>query len=141
MSGAAASVDGHVVIVTAAGAFTAAGERLTGPVDGVDKLGKLMQWAHHRGGLQPIRGAGEAPDAEPARVWVVGGGCGLLTGSSSDADLVERIGHALAPPGRPRLGIARRAGVGTGAGARPRSAPLCRRGAGGAATLVGRRRR
>ena len=36
MSADGASVDRHVVIVTAAGSFTAAGERLTGPVDAVD---------------------------------------------------------------------------------------------------------
>ena len=46
MSIAAASVDRHVVIVTAAGSFTAAGERLTGPVDAVNKLEKLIEWAH-----------------------------------------------------------------------------------------------
>ena len=50
----AGSVDRHVVIVTAAGSFTAAGERLTGPVDAVDKLEKLIDWAHQRGGLQPL---------------------------------------------------------------------------------------
>ena len=50
MSAGEASVDLHVVIVTAAGSFTAAGERLTGPVDAVDKLEKLIQWAHQRGG-------------------------------------------------------------------------------------------
>ena len=61
MSGAAASVDGHVVIVTAAGSFTAAGERLTGPVDGVDKLGKLMQWAHHRGACSRSVGRARTP--------------------------------------------------------------------------------
>ena len=99
MSVAAASVDRHVVIVTAAGSFTAAGERLTGPVDAVDKLEKLIEWAHNRGGLQPIRQAGVGADAEPARVWVVGAACGLLIGSSSDAseDMIEKIGRALAP--------------------------------------------
>src|SRR4051794_1923182 len=95
----AASVDRHVVIVTAAGSFTAAGERLTGPVDAVDKLEKLIDWAHQRGGLQPVRDAAEDVDPEPARVWVVGGGCGLLAGSAAAADVevTERIGQALAP--------------------------------------------
>jgi hypothetical protein len=41
----AGSVDRHVVIVTAAGSFTVAGERLTGPVDAVDKLEKLISWS------------------------------------------------------------------------------------------------
>ena len=53
-----ASVDRHVVIVTAAGSFTAVGERLTETVDAVDKLEKLIDWAHQRGGLQPLREAG-----------------------------------------------------------------------------------
>ena len=40
MTGAPAEpvVDRHVVIVSAAGSFTVSGERLTGPVDSVDKL-------------------------------------------------------------------------------------------------------
>ena len=83
----AASVDRHVVIVTAAGSFTAAGERLTGPVDAVDKLEKLIDWAHQRGGLQPLRDAAEDADPEPARVWLVGGACGALAGSSVGAVL------------------------------------------------------
>ena len=95
----AASVDRHVVIVTAAGSFTAAGERLTGPVDAVDKLEKLIDWAHQRGGLQPLRDAAEDVDPEPARVWLVGGACGLLAGSAAEADVevTEQIGQALAP--------------------------------------------
>ena len=99
MNAPAVSVDRHVVIVNAAGSFTAAGERLTGRVDAVDKLEKLIEWAHQRGGLQPVRAAGEGADVEPARVWVVGGACSLLVGSSGDAgeDLTEQIGQALAP--------------------------------------------
>jgi hypothetical protein len=95
----AASVDRHVVIVTAAGSFTAAGERLTGPVDAVDKLEKLIDWAHQRGGLQPMRDAAEDADPEPARVWLVGGACGALAGSAAEADVeaTEQIGQALAP--------------------------------------------
>lgn len=95
----AGSVDRHVVIVTAAGSFTVAGERLTGPVDAVDKLEKLIDWAHQRGGLQPLRDAGEDGDAEPARVWLVGSACDLLAGptAAADVDLTEQIGQALAP--------------------------------------------
>ena len=103
MTGASPStsdVDRLVVIVTAAGSFTAAGERLTGPVDSVDKLEKLIEWAHNRGLLQPqpIIGAGESAEAEPARVWVVGTGCRQLIGASDtdSHDLIE-IGQSLAP--------------------------------------------
>ena len=96
MNPGAASVDLHVVIVTAAGSFTAAGERLTGPVDTVDKLEKLIDWAHQRGGLQPLRDAAEDVDPEPARVWLVGGACGALAGSAAEADVevTEQIGRA-----------------------------------------------
>ena len=92
----ATSIDRHVVIVTAAGSFTAAGEGLTGPVDAVDKLEKLIDWAHQRGGLQPLVGDG---DSEPPRVWLVGGACSLLIGSpvASNAVVAERLGQALAP--------------------------------------------
>jgi hypothetical protein len=97
MNPGAASVDRHVVIVTAAGSFTAAGERLTGPVDAVDELEKLIDWAHQRGGLQPLRDAAEDADPEPARVWLVGGACGLLAGSAVEADpaVTEQIGQPL----------------------------------------------
>ena len=87
MNPGAASVDLHVVSVTAAGSFTAAGERLTGPVDTVDKLEKLIDWAHQRGGLQALREAAEDVEPEPARVWLVGGACGLLVGSAAAADV------------------------------------------------------
>ena len=96
MSPDAAPVDRHVVIVTAAGAFNAAGEGLTGPVDAVDKLEKLIDWAHQRGGLQPLVGDG---GTEPARVWLVGGACSLLFGSpaTSNTEVAEQLGQALAP--------------------------------------------
>ena len=87
MSPDAGSVDRHVVIVTAAGSFTVAGERLTGPVDAVDKFEKLIDWAHQRGGLQALREAAEDVEPEPARVWLVGGACGLLVGSAAAADV------------------------------------------------------
>ena len=92
-----APVDRHVVIVTAAGSFTAAGERLTGRVDAIDKLEQLIDWAHQRGGLQPLP-AGDG-DTEPGRVWLVGGACGVLSGSHAAADVAvaEQIGQALAP--------------------------------------------
>ena len=101
-SAVATTVERCVVIVTAAGSFTAAGERLTGPVDGVDKLEKLIEWAHNRGLLQPqpIGGAAEVAEARPARVWVVGAGCGQLIGSRCKGDrgaVVEQVGQCLTP--------------------------------------------
>ena len=109
MTGAVAAtpaVDRHVVIVTAAGSFTPAGERLTGPVTSVDKLETLIEWAHGRGLLQPFPVVGAAGPAgaddaaDPARVWVVGAACRELLGSPSDEDaddLIEQIGRSLAP--------------------------------------------
>lgn len=93
MSGPVLSVDRHIVIVTSDGSFTVAGERLTGAVDTVDKLEKLIEWAHQRGGLQPLLDSGES---EPARVWLVGGACDLLAGTS-DGEASQLIGQALAP--------------------------------------------
>ena len=98
MSAPAASADRHVVIVAAAGSFTVAGDRLTGPADSVDKLDKLIEWVHQRGGLQPLPGA-DGGAAEPARIWVVGAACALLVGDSweADAGATEQLGQALAP--------------------------------------------
>ncbi|WP_006244139.1 hypothetical protein [Mycolicibacterium tusciae] len=97
MNPGAAPVDRHVVIVTAAGSFTAAGERLTGPVDDVDKLEKLIGWVHQRGGLQPLPSAADG-DTEPARVWLVGAAGSILVDSrdSTEGAETERIGQALA---------------------------------------------
>ncbi|WP_235849877.1 hypothetical protein [Mycolicibacterium doricum] len=58
MTGPAPSIDRHIVIVAADGSFTAAGDRLTGAVDTADKLEKLIEWVHQRGGLQPVPGEG-----------------------------------------------------------------------------------
>lgn len=92
-------VDRHVVIVTGAGAFTVGGDVLTGPVDSIDKLEKLIEWAHgSRGLLQPVP-AGDA-DADPARIWVVGAGCRQLITpdpGAGDSGLVEQLGQSLAP--------------------------------------------
>jgi len=54
------SADGHAVIVTAAGTYTPSGQTLTGPVDSVEKLDKLIRWA----ALTPL--------GAPAQIWVVG---------------------------------------------------------------------
>ncbi|MGK2237512.1 MAG: hypothetical protein ACI9JD_000055 [Rhodococcus sp. (in: high G+C Gram-positive bacteria)] len=57
---ASGDADGHAIIVTAAGSYTPSGEKLTGPVDSVEKLDKLIRWAT----LTPL--------GAPAQVWVVG---------------------------------------------------------------------
>lgn len=87
----------HVLIVTTAGSFTVDGRRLTEPVDAADKLAKLILWAAQRGGLKPIPGSGD--QSVPARVWVVGGAVGLLTGVPGDyvGDPGAHLGRALAP--------------------------------------------
>ncbi|ROZ42813.1 hypothetical protein EEB13_30735 [Rhodococcus sp. WS3] len=75
--------DGHAVIVTAAGAFAPSGEKLTGPVDSIEKLDKLIRWAT----LTPL--------GAPAQVWVVGiDACEMLgwiidPGDEDDVDDME----------------------------------------------------
>ncbi|MCH9731948.1 MAG: hypothetical protein K0U84_20115 [Actinomycetia bacterium] len=91
------ALDSHVVIAAAAGTFTVAGEKLTGPVDSVDKLGTLIAWAHERGGLQPV-GSAAQDTAIAGRLWLVGAGCEQLLGPLGEtADLREPISHVLAP--------------------------------------------
>ena len=111
MTGAAewtTAVCRHVLIVSTAGSFTPAGVRVTGPVTSVDKLERLIDWAHGRGLLQPFAAVGtdgSARDdtAAPARVWVVGAACRQLVGMPRDehpdqeADLVEQVGRSLGP--------------------------------------------
>lgn len=97
MTGAAA-IGRHVLIVTAAGSFTVGGRLLTGPVDTVGKLGKLILWTHRQhGGLQPIPGCGDEP--LPARVWVTGTAVGLLIGAadSGTGEEAGRLGQGMAP--------------------------------------------
>ncbi|WKN60497.1 hypothetical protein HJ581_0043080 [Rhodococcus opacus] len=77
--------DGHALIVTAAGTYTPSGRELTGPVDSVEKLDKLIRWAS----LTPL--------GAPAQIWVVGqGACELLgwiidPGSEDDVDDMEAL--------------------------------------------------
>ncbi|TSD40305.1 hypothetical protein FFI94_031610 [Rhodococcus sp. KBS0724] len=77
------SADGHAVIVTAAGTYTPSGQVLTGPVDSVEKLDKLIRWA----ALTPL--------GAPAQIWVVGiDACEMLgwvidPGSEDDVDDME----------------------------------------------------
>ncbi len=95
----ATDVDRHVIIVTAEGSFTTAGDQLTGPVDTAAKLEKLIDWAVRRGGLQPIPDDSDG-SAEPARIWLIGAGCDELAGGAADGrgdGPAEQLGQALAP--------------------------------------------
>ncbi len=87
----------HIVILTPTGSFNTAGRRLAGPVDTIDKLGKLIRWARENGGLQPIPSPGDEP--VPARVWVIGGAVRLLTGTPDDStdNPTDHLSQALAP--------------------------------------------
>ena len=77
--------DGHAIIVTAAATYSPSGARLTGPVDSIEKLDKLIQWA----ALTPL--------GLTAQVWFVGvDSCGLLgwtidPGSEDDVDDLEQL--------------------------------------------------
>ncbi|WP_370185195.1 hypothetical protein [Rhodococcus wratislaviensis] len=77
--------DGHALIVTAAGTYTPSGRELTGPVDSVEKLDKLIRWAS----LTPL--------GAPAQIWIVGqAACELLgwiidPGSEDDVDDMEAL--------------------------------------------------
>ncbi|MFF0818059.1 hypothetical protein ACFYVR_23275 [Rhodococcus sp. NPDC003318] len=80
-----AAADGHALIVTAAATYSPSGQRLTGPVDSIDKLDKLIHWA----ALTPL--------GVPAQVWIVGiDACQLLgwtidPGSEDDVDDLEKL--------------------------------------------------
>ncbi|MBF6215813.1 hypothetical protein IU487_32970 [Nocardia puris] len=61
-----AAADGLAVVVTEAGSFTPSGHRLTGPVDSIDKLGTLLEWAWRTGKLAPT-------ETQPIpQVWIIG---------------------------------------------------------------------
>ncbi|QHE74385.1 putative telomere-binding protein (plasmid) [Rhodococcus sp. WAY2] len=80
-----AEADEHALIVTADGTYTPSGRELTGPVDSVEKLDKLIRWAS----LTPL--------GAPAQIWVVGqAACELLgwiidPGSEDDVDDMEAL--------------------------------------------------
>ncbi|MBP1054950.1 hypothetical protein J6397_33105, partial [Rhodococcus qingshengii] len=80
---ASEAADGHAVIVTAAGTYTPSGHTLTGPVDSIEKLDKLIRWAT----LTPL--------GAPAQIWIVGiEACEMLgwiidPGSEDDVDDME----------------------------------------------------
>jgi hypothetical protein len=88
------------VIVGGDGSFSPTGERLTGPVDSVDKLEKLIDWARKHNLLPPLgSAAGDTGDSVPARIWVVGGGCQGLLGAvrTESGDVTEQLSESLAP--------------------------------------------
>jgi hypothetical protein len=80
---ASESADGHAIIVTAAGTYAPSGHTLTGPVDSIEKLDKLIRWAT----LTPL--------GAPAQIWIVGiEACEMLgwiidPGSEDDVDDME----------------------------------------------------
>ncbi|TCN53567.1 hypothetical protein EV641_106213 [Rhodococcus sp. SMB37] len=82
---AGTDADGHALIVTAAATYTPSGQRLTGPVDSIDKLDKLLHWA------------ALAPHGLTAQVWFVGidscAGLGwtIDPGSEDDVDDLEQL--------------------------------------------------
>ena len=69
----------HAVVLSAAGSATAAGQVLTGPVDSLDKLVRLLEWHCHiiRNVLQPRRVRACLPESgwggvrirQRCRVW------------------------------------------------------------------------
>ena len=77
--------DGHAIIVTAEATYTPSGARLTGPVDSIEKLDKLLHWA------------ALTPHGLTAQVWFVGiDSCAQLgwtidPGSEDDVDDLEQL--------------------------------------------------
>ena len=77
--------DGHAIIVTADATYTPSGARLTGPVDSIEKLEKLLHWA------------ALTPHGLTAQVWFVGvDSCAQLgwtvdPGSEDDVDDLEML--------------------------------------------------
>ncbi|BCN81266.1 hypothetical protein [Prescottella equi] len=77
--------DGHAIIVTAEATYSPSGARLTGPVDTIEKLEKLIQWA------------ALTPHGLTAQVWFVGiDSCAQLgweidPGSEDDVDDLEQL--------------------------------------------------
>lgn len=82
---AGTAADGHALIVTTAGFYTPSGQFWGKPVDSIDKLDKLIQWA----ALEPL--------GVPAQVWLVGvDACAALgweidPGSEDDVDDLEQL--------------------------------------------------
>lgn len=78
------AADGHALIILAGGSYTPSGKNLTGPVDSIGKLDKLLQWATlERCGVSP-------------QVWLIGDACAQLDwiidpGSEDDYDDLEQL--------------------------------------------------
>lgn len=94
--------DRHIVIATATATFLPSGAKLTGPVDSVDKLEKLLLWVRSRGGLQPRANTATAGEglADPAQLWLIGAAARhLLSAQPTSAhtleEITERLGQAL----------------------------------------------
>ena len=80
----------HAVLVTAAGSSTTSGQRLTGPVDSVVRLGQLLDWVCGRGGLMPLGG--------PGQVWVIGrAACEALGWWTQEEDRLPEVIAETAP--------------------------------------------
>lgn len=82
---ATTDADGHAIIITAAGTYSPSGEKLTGPVETIDNLEKLIAWASL------------TPHGLTAQVWFVGiESCAQLgwtidPGSEDDVDDLEQL--------------------------------------------------
>ncbi|MFZ2173936.1 MAG: hypothetical protein WAW17_07865 [Rhodococcus sp. (in: high G+C Gram-positive bacteria)] len=61
---ASTGADNHAIIVTAEGSFAPSGSSLTGPVDSITKLGRLIDWASAKSMLTPRGGS--------AQIWILG---------------------------------------------------------------------
>lgn len=88
-----------VLIVTGAGSFTPAARVLTGPVDSIDKLEKLIIWASEHGHLEP--GRDDTPAVQsPPRIWIAGeAACRQLADAPQDNSatvMLEAVGRSLA---------------------------------------------
>lgn len=93
------AADRHAVIANATGTYLPSGAKLTGPVDSVEKLEKLLLWARSRGGLEPRiahPAAGEEHTAA-AQLWLTGTSARHLlpAGGSGSGTLTEQLGQAL----------------------------------------------
>ena len=69
----AAAADGRAVVVTAAGSRAPSGRALTGPVDSIDKIAVLAEWAWKHGALAPLSQSGDRSDGQLVpQIWFVG---------------------------------------------------------------------
>ncbi|SKT95054.1 hypothetical protein [Mycobacteroides abscessus] len=90
--------DRHVLLATVDGTFTPGGKRLAGPVDSVEKLAKLIEWAPGNGMLRPFR----LPDNESwssGQVRFLGSAGAALFGAApaDDAERADTLGQLSGP--------------------------------------------